>query len=622
MLTDDGRLTRRDGPKSAICAEIETWFQDHGVPQFMHRYSATDRLPLLLLMLLTILAFELGPAPWLKLTLAQLLIAPLILILLALWARPALAAIAGLPIGASPRWWSIILRLVAFGVTGYLLARSDLPRPYSDPWVDFAVLFLVAIATLALSSHTLWTRIDGTHRRAGRALIAALALVIVAFALEGAAFPGLHERIDWYMPQAVPALLVMALIVLSALLLLRAGRQSAGGAHSERAVAAYLPAVPLLVMLLGLETAVLPHAVLDDWMQAAGPLGLLLAVGLLALVRARRAPMPDTTGRLAGVSGRAMVLWWIAPVFVFAFPVIVLVYLEIDVFGSTLDGLPAFVVTSLINLTYFFVAVLIVRIGLDRIAQWAGHEARHNLRGVAKGLARGLPLLLVFTVFLFMNAELWQVVILAGTGAYLGLVALLFALGLAFVVFSSSQQLTGQSAFDDWPAVRAAALRDGDGRPDPPTGGVLRTQLDGLERSAPRLPRFQLRRLGWFNATAIVTVYQAFIFLPLTIVSWAVFLGLGRLLVPKEVAAEWIYGDAAPAFRADQLVARGFFDEPWTRVALALAAFSFLYLAVEILSDKAKRDEFFEGVDEAVRQRFAVRLTYIKLVPAEERERR
>ena len=54
---DAGTRARAD---ASVKQPLERWFVHHGVPHFMHRYSAVEQIPLLLLLLSVILAFELG----------------------------------------------------------------------------------------------------------------------------------------------------------------------------------------------------------------------------------------------------------------------------------------------------------------------------------------------------------------------------------------------------------------------------------------------------------------------------------------------------------------------------------------------------------------------------------
>jgi hypothetical protein len=108
----------------------------------------------------------------------------------------------------------------------------------------------------------------------------------------------------------------------------------------------------------------------------------------------------------------------------------------------------------------------------------------------------------------------------------------------------------------------------------------------------------------------VLAIYQVLIFTPVAVGAFAFFLLLARLAVPPAVAAEWVFGDGADPSLGLMLDNRPFVEEPWTRVAVVLAAFSVLYLTVTVLTDDNHRRTFFGVADDAIRQRFAMRLAY------------
>ena len=105
---------------------------------------------------------------------------------------------------------------------------------------------------------------------------------------------------------------------------------------------------------------------------------------------------------------------------------------------------------------------------------------------------------------------------------------------------------------------------------------------------------------------------QTFIFLPLFGAAFGALLGVGLVAVRNDLLDNWINGDRATGDRrpVENFFAEGFFSWPWTRVALFLAAFSILYVAVDVLRSAEQRAQFFAGADEGVRQRLAVRTVY------------
>ncbi len=607
--------------KAELRRSFEEWFTGHGVPHFMHRYSGAAQVPDLLLLLCVAFAFELGAAPWLELTGTQLLVAPLALLALTRAALPALELFFDLDRHGRLSWRSLLVRIVVLLLVAVVLWRSRLPSPYSDAWVNFAVILVVCATCTVLFSRTVWAHDDPGVLRLRRRLVLLLLALIVVFAVEGSAV----DSFNWFMyeatgsivPQALPALVLVAVMLALALRAAReTDRRSPLHPLPDRTVAFSVIAVPVLLLVLAGETAVLPHAGEPGWQQAGLPLALAgLGIVVAAMLALRASPECSTltprapTGSGRRVWGPARLLALLAPLFVLSYPAITGFFLEVDAFGRVLSGFDAFAFTAGVNLVYLALAWVVVAGGLDRIFSWAAIAAWRNTRSVAGGMVRGLPLLVIFAAFIILQAELWEVVVETSTGAYCGVVGVVLALTVGFALASSQRQLEKLSTFETWKDVcDAVSPEGGDAPPDARVPKKLAPR-DGL----PVVVR--VRRLKWLNAQALMTVYQGFVFFPVTIAAGALYWILGRLAVPPPVAGEWVYGDQAPPSRGEQLALEPFLDQPWTRVAVMMAAFSALYLAVQVLSNPAQRDEFFAGTDRAIRQRLAVRAAYLELVP-------
>jgi hypothetical protein len=112
-------------------------------------------------------------------------------------------------------------------------------------------------------------------------------------------------------------------------------------------------------------------------------------------------------------------------------------------------------------------------------------------------------------------------------------------------------------------------------------------------------------------------------FVPLFITTFGVFLGAGLLAVPNALVDNWINGDQDPRHPRvpENFFDGSFFTWPWTRVAVFLAAFSMLYVAVHVLQSPRLRAQFFAGAEEGVRQRLAVRKLYEKQLRRWSKER-
>ncbi len=84
-------------------------------------------------------------------------------------------------------------------------------------------------------------------------------------------------------------------------------------------------------------------------------------------------------------------------------------------------------VTALANLVLLALVYAVIGFGLVFILRWAARELPEGLTASFSVLTRAVPLLLVFSLVLFINTEMWQVFSLMPR-AYLAGAALLLAL--------------------------------------------------------------------------------------------------------------------------------------------------------------------------------------------------
>ena len=72
--------------------------------------------------------------------------------------------------------------------------------------------------------------------------------------------------------------------------------------------------------------------------------------------------------------------------------------------------------------------------GVGPMLRWGAQRGRGQLTGLGPLVARALPLLLLFTTFLFINAEVWQVAGALDGLPYVLVIAIFFGLGATFVL--------------------------------------------------------------------------------------------------------------------------------------------------------------------------------------------
>lgn len=310
--------------------------------------------------------------------------------------------------------------------------------------------------------------------------------------------------------------------------------------------------------------------------------GLALLVGVWALINHQRGrPLlarPDHVG--------------IPEMAVF---VLVPAFLPVLFGGEWIDGLA----TIAVNLGILAAIYLATSYGLVPMARWGAVRMARQFRDTLRLVARGLPLLLVAFVFLFINAEVWQ---MASTfnGATLAAVLGMFAVvGAIFILSRLPGEIRPLAEFDAG-QVEAAIV-------DTPAEGLPCDGLDFVPEPTSR---------QWGNAGLVVLFVQGLrVILAATLIG-GFFVAFGLLTIRLEVIETWTQ---APA---DVLGTIGLFGREVAvtselmKVAAFLAGFSGMYFAVYLVTDPAFRTEFFDDITGEVRQAFAVRAAYVTALRA------
>lgn len=584
---------------------VDSWFVERGVPYFRPEYTGRSRFRHAAIFLIAMLAVEVTLAPTLAPS-ALWLIGAMVVVVYAVLLFPVVRRIWD---GIGGTW---LLAGVALGTV--IAGEAEIA-----PWANAAILFAGLYAALALSNCQLWAT-DELQRGHRRELVLLTVVSVVVFAFEGSIF---RMPVD----QRLPALFVVGAIFLFARSMTSSTNQEAEWtAARDPGAAALVPSMPLLVAVLGVETAVWPDVGSDASLQAIPPLvatAIAVSISAVAFVRANRSLEPSLALRTDKL--RQRVVDWqpprrdtklavlLAVFFLFSYPLLVAFVYEVDVLGGSPSKLASALVVLAVNVLFLGVVVLMVAFGIDTFMDWVRRQMNAIIDGIAMALAHGVPLLLVFTVFFALTAETWEVAAEASIGKYLGLLGALAGLILAFALASSVLQLRRDATFDDWDAVKNAALRRGeDSEASLPPEEPFSKEL-ALMRTTSDFP-LNLRRLGRINALSVLGAYQAMVFLPVTVVATLLFFGLGEVAVSNETAAEWIYGDDATKKDEAKLEGLPFKEQPGPRVALFLGLFSTLYLAVHVQSNGEQRKQFFDATERGVRQLLAVKLIYDRVL--------
>lgn len=228
------------------------------------------------------------------------------------------------------------------------------------------------------------------------------------------------------------------------------------------------------------------------------------------------------------------------------------------------------------NTLLLLLVYLVIGYGLIATAFWAVTRMADELAASLGRLVRALPLLLIFSLVLFINTEMWQMFGSMPRGFVVMVMALLLGLGLAFL------------------AIRAPGL-------------VRRLETD-LNEGAPRLSRRQRLNVG---LTLIIS--QAVQVLVVSIGVGVFFVAFGVLAVTPDLGEFWAGTDGAWRYQFVLFGHHVEVTETLLRVSGGMAAFTGLYYAISILTDSTYRDEFMEDVTTEMREVFDARARYLEL---------
>jgi hypothetical protein len=234
------------------------------------------------------------------------------------------------------------------------------------------------------------------------------------------------------------------------------------------------------------------------------------------------------------------------------------------------------VVTAAANAALLALIYGIVGYGLLSILRWALARLLSQLASSLALLTRAIPLLMIFSVVLFLTTEMWQVFSQASAASLVILALLFIALGTSFLVARLPREV--RSLEQD-------------------AGG----ESAGLDRR---------QRL---NVGLVLFVSQALQVLLVSLAVGAFFVVLGTLLIDAGVLESWIGSDGHVLINIDFLGHQGIVTEELLRVSGAIAAFTGLYFAISMLTDDVYRREFLDELTSEMRETFRARGEYLRL---------
>ncbi|WBQ06594.1 hypothetical protein [Kribbella sp. CA-293567] len=227
------------------------------------------------------------------------------------------------------------------------------------------------------------------------------------------------------------------------------------------------------------------------------------------------------------------------------------------------------------NLLLVGVIYVVVGYGLIGTTFWGLRRLGTELAGSVTSLVRALPLLLVFSLVLFVNTEMWQV--FAG-------------MPVEFIAFSAIAFTLLSSLF--------LMLR-------------LPKELDEIELEAGSEP--PLSRIQRLNLSVSLVIRQ---WMQVLVVSTGVglfFVGFGLLAISGEIYESWGVDPGAWSHRFELLGHPLLISAALVKVAVGIANFTGLYYSISLMTDATYRTDFLDNVTTELRALFTARTQYLEL---------
>jgi hypothetical protein len=255
-------------------------------------------------------------------------------------------------------------------------------------------------------------------------------------------------------------------------------------------------------------------------------------------------------------------------------------------------GPAIFLTLGLVGLVAYGLTALRARLILTYTASQLGG----SLRRLLPMATRALPLLMVFMIFLFINAEVWMMSAYLD-GAALWITVLLFTLlGALFFVTRLPEEI--EKADDDLDDERVVLVCRGTPMEDEAQRLAAKPGLLAQESHVIRYERA--------NLTLVLVITQMVQALVLSLSVFLFFIVFGVITMRSELVGAWV-------------VDAGVHNLDWLpnlsvelfQVSTFLSAFAGLYFTVYAVTDDTYRNEFFTGVVAELERAIAVRAAYV-----------
>ncbi len=235
---------------------------------------------------------------------------------------------------------------------------------------------------------------------------------------------------------------------------------------------------------------------------------------------------------------------------------------------------------------------------MTAMARWAVTRTLASLGLLFPLVTRALPLLLVFVMFLFINAEVWQVGA-ALDGGVLWVTVMLFAgLAVAFLLARLPEEL--DAVADEVEGDRLVTLTRGT-----PLQKAAEQMVESGGGAPVRLAEdASVRGFQKANLVVVLLVAQIVQVFLLSLSVLAFFLAFGAVAMKDSVVQSWIGDQQLHPWHV------GYLSVELLQVSIFLAAFSGMYFTVAAITDEVYRAQFFTTITRELDRAVAARAVY------------
>ncbi len=256
----------------------------------------------------------------------------------------------------------------------------------------------------------------------------------------------------------------------------------------------------------------------------------------------------------------------------------------------------------IVNAVLLAAAYLVTSWGLVPMTRSSLGQMGHQLGQMTTLLAKSLPILLLFSAFIFLNAEMWQVANDFTLRYFAAVAALLVAVGTLFVTISVRRLAVDLARFSAWSDVRPRCA-----------GTPVEPLVPGDSATPPDTPA--LTRGARLNVGLLLFVAQSIQIVLVAVIVTAFYVMFGVFTVREETLLDWttvsqLSWENSWAVRiplwGDELL----FNRQLVLVSAFIGLFSGLQFAVSVVLDAGYRAEFAQDMTGEIREALAVRAVY------------